>query len=226
MIPVARKGDVSRVRRIAILCAAVLALSAGDGRAKELDPDPLRAFLPRDDLFMQVPGGVLAVEDSAAPDAAIEERAQARNGGLIVGFCLRSSCTRVTHLAVLQVCGNRTGGPGGGNQLILGLVRLPYGETPGYLKALWGRDYAVNFSQYGPYEETLFDRGLQQSNSLFALSAIGMGPVAPLEFLGLSIKRDQGGATVAVRMRMVRDRVSGVARPRFEVRHLCRRHVS
>lgn len=213
-------------RRASILCASILALSAGDGLAQGFDPDPLRTFLPRDDLYMQVPGGVLAVEDTAAPGAAIEERAEARNGGLIVGFCLRSSCTRVTHLAVLQVCANRTGGPGGTNQLILGVVRLPYGETPGYLKALWGRDYAANYSKYGAYEETISDRGGQGATSLFTLSAIGMGPVAPLEFQGLSVKRGQGGETVAVRMRMVRDFVSGTARPRFEVRHLCRRHVS
>ncbi len=210
----------------AILCAVVLALGAGEGLAQGVDPDPLRAFLPRDDLYMQVPGGVLAVEDTAAPGAAIEEQAEARNGGLIVGFCLRSSCTRVTHLAVLQVCANRTGGPGGANQLILGVVRLPYGETPGYLKALRGRDYATNYSKYGAYEESLSDRAGQGTNSLFTLSAIGMGPVAPLEFQGLAIKRDQGGDTVAVRMRMVQDFVSGATRPRFEVRHLCRRHVS
>ena len=225
-----------KVGRAVILCCGAIALSIGPtvaqgapGKtelAKRIDLDPLREFLPRDDIFMQVPGGVLAVEDGGTPEDTVEQRRQNRNGGLVVGYCLRASCSHVTHLAVLQVCASQTGGPDGTDHLILGIVRLPFGETPGYLMALRGRDYVTNFFFFVPFVQPFVDAGTDDVTALYALSAHGMGPVAPLEYQGLSVKDDQSPDTIALQMELVRDRISGAQFPRFEVRHYCRRHVS
>ena len=94
-----------------LLCGAIVATalghgvtparaaSADDAASGEIDLDPLRRFLPRDDLFMPVPGGMVAVTEDGNMKGSIEERAQQRHGGFVVGYCLRSSCTRVTQRA-------------------------------------------------------------------------------------------------------------------------------
>jgi hypothetical protein len=225
------------VRRIAILCFGAVALLTGPVFAQntrtagvtagDIDRDPLRKYLPRDDIFMQVPGGVLAVEHRVGREGTYEEQKEGRNGGLVVGYCLRSSCSHVTHLAVLQVCNNRIGGSDGTHQLILGVVRLPYGDTPGFLMTLQGRDYVSNFFEHGPIVQALAPTPTEEEvESLYALTAQGMGPVAALEFEGLSIKKRQKLDTVALQMHMIRNRLTGAEFPHFEIRHYCRRHVS
>ncbi len=205
---------------------SLIAAPSGEPAAPSIDLDPLRRDLPRADLYMQVPGGVLAVDDPAAAAPTIEERAEKRDGGLIIGYCLRSSCTRVTHLAVLQVCANRVGGREGDNQLILGIVRLPYGKTPGYLKSLRGRDYAVNYAAFGPFIQSLIDQSSGPVASVYGLSAAGMGPVAALEFAGLEVRPQQSRETIAFQLTSRRSATFQVNVPRFEVRHLCEQHVS
>lgn len=224
------------VGRAVILCCGVIASSIGPALAQsmanlpepsgQIDLDPLRKFLPREDIFMPVPGGVLAVESDAKPEDSVEQRRENRNGGIIVGYCLRASCSHVTHLAVLQVCGNQLGGPDGINRLILGIIRLPYGETPGYLMSLRGRDYAANFSSYGPFVQPLTDTGGTGVFSLYSLSAKAMGPVAALEFQGLQVKDDQRPETVALQMEVVRVGISGPPFARFAIRHYCRQQLS
>src|SRR5262245_12569453 len=110
-----------RLSFLLLIALSALAAAAGaeEGVPAALDQDPLRHLLPREDLFMQVPGGVLAVTGGADPTLPVEARSADRHGGLVVGYCLRSSCTRITHLAVLQVCGNRVGGPGRTSNLFL-----------------------------------------------------------------------------------------------------------
>lgn len=183
--------------------------------------DPLRSFLPRNDLFMQVPGGQLAVGGVDAEADTVERQKDHRHGGFIVGYCLRLSCTRVTHLAVLQVCHSRVGGVSGDRELILGVVKLPYGDTLGYLKALQGRNYAANYSRLGPFEQILTDKDAESVSSNYTILTEGMGPVAPLEFVGLSPKRRQSPMTRSLQLNIVRDGRSGAQIPRFEVRHLC-----
>ena len=184
-------------------------------------PDPLRKFLPRSDLFMQVPGGQLAVGGADAEADTIEHQKDHRHGGFIVGYCLKLSCTRVTHLAVLQVCHSRVGGISGEHELILGVVKLPYGGVPGTLRALQGRNYAANYSSFGPFEQILTDKSAESVSSNYAILTEGMGPVAPLEFVGLSPKRSQSPMTRSLQLNIVRDGRSGARIPRFEVRHLC-----
>jgi hypothetical protein len=213
---------------LGLLCAAIAALLAEPGlpiaaAAEPVPPaafdlDPLRQFLPRDDIYMQVPGGVLAVEDNAAPGDPIELQAQGRHGGLVVGYCLRSSCSRVTHLAVLQVCSNRLGGPSDDERLILGVIRLPHGATPGYLKSLQGRDYTA----HPPVTRGLVDQTTGEVPSIYSLTAIGKGPVASFEW-ARPVGSDE---TLTVNMSAVRNLASGRLVPQFEVRHLCQQHTS
>lgn len=199
--------------------------SAVQSSYEAIDRDPLRAYLPRSDIYMPVPGGIAAVTDGAAPDSTIEEQATQRHGGLIVGYCLRASCRRVTHFAVLQVCSNRIGGIDDSDQLVLAVVRLPYGDTPGFLKSLQGRDYARNFVDYGPFNQNLPSDDTAEVEALYALSATGMGPVAPLDYLEQSPKRSQDRETLALHMTMLVN-ANGRPFPRFEVRHLCQQPVS
>src|SRR5690606_21225085 len=135
-----------------------------------------------------------------------------------------SSCNRITHLVVLQVCGNAVGGPDGADRLILGIVRLPYGRTPGYIRTLQGRDYAVNFAAHGPVEQILPATGGGES-ALLALSTVGKGPVAPLEFEGLKVAELQSRETLALQL-VAPVGSAGLQNARIEVRHLCQKHVS
>lgn len=190
-----------------------------------VDLDPLRQYLPRQDIYMPVPGGIVALTDEPADARTIEERAATRHGGMIVGYCLKASCRHVTHLAVLQVCSNRIGGPNDANQLVLAVVRLPYGKTPGFLKSLQGRDYARNFVDFGPFNQHLPSDSTVDVEALYALSADGMGPVAPLEYRGPVPKQPQSHETIALHLTMLKN-ARGITFPRFEVRHLCQQPVS
>lgn len=201
--------------------------ASDDVRASgEMNTDPLRQFLPRRDLFMPLPGGVAATTSDAEAGASVEETLRQNHGGLVVGYCLKSSCSRVTHLAVLQVCGSRIGGPKGRDELVLGFVKLPLGHMPGYLMSLQGRNYADNFSANGPVRQELVEQDTEGVDSLFSLWADGMGPVAPLEYLGLAISPRQGRDTLSLQLTMMRDPRTGHPFPRLEVRHLCKRSMS
>lgn len=219
----------------AVLGAVLLAV-AGSVQARSdsgqqlavapLDPDPLLRFLPRDDIFMQVPGGKSALRFDAEIQGDVEEDAASRNGGLVVGYCLKSSCSHVTHLAVLQVCANRIGGPDDTNRLILGVVKLPYGDTPGHLLTLQGRDYAANFARNGAHTEAVTGAFAQDNSAVYQLWTEGMGPVQPMRYEGLQAAPVQDGDTLAIRMMLVRDPERGLVFPRLEVRHLCNRQLS
>ncbi len=191
-----------------------------------LDSDPLRLFLPPSNLYMKVPGAHWVVEDAQDSNAHFEELRDKRNGGIVVGYCLRASCSSVTHLAVWQICKGRIGGPKGDQRLVLGVVRLPYGRDPGYLKALQGRNYAQNFVKYGPYNQVLeaTDDGIV--SSLYALWSLGMGAVQALEYLGLLLTQPQNSDSRTLHLATLQDQLTGVDIPRFEVRHLCQSQVS
>lgn len=214
---------VSPALPIAATTAVLLSCAAA---AQEIDPDPLRRYLPRSDIYMQVPGALLAVEDTAATAETVEGRAHGRHGGLVVGYCLRSSCTWVTHLAVLQVCSNRVGGLKDAEELVLGVIKLPYGDKPGYLVTLQGRNYIENFLRDGPYTQALDGSYRPDDSSLYALWANSAGPVAPLAYLGLAIDPKQSPHTLALQMGMARNQRTGWRVPRLEVRHLCERPMS
>ncbi|MGI9500663.1 MAG: hypothetical protein ACR2P3_11530 [Geminicoccaceae bacterium] len=189
------------------------------------DLDPLRRYVPRADLFMPVPGGVSALTNPPANAKTIEDQATQMHGGLIVGYCLKASCRRVTHLVVIQVCNNQIGGPDGTDYLTLGVVRLPFGKKAGFVKSLQGRDYAYNFNAYGPFEQNLPIDSTSKVEALYSLAADGLGPIAPLDYLGQSPKAEQSPETLALRAIMYRND-DGVPYPRFEVRHLCQQPVS
>lgn len=193
-----------------------------------LDLDPLRRLLPAPELYMPVPGGQLGLSGREREDASIEERKANSDGGIVVGYCLRASCSHITHLVVLQVCSNAVGGPGGANQLVLGIVRLPRGRTPGYVKTLQGRDYAANFAARGPFEQLLPPapaRGDETGDALLALSTVGKGPVAPLVFEGMRVAQVQSRETLALQL-VTPLGGSGLRNARIEIRHLCLKHLS
>ena len=192
-----------------------------------VDLDPLRRYIPRDDIFMPIPGGVSALTSPASgSNETIEEQAAQMHGGLIIGYCLKASCRYVTHLVVLQVCNNQIGGPDGSDYLTLAVVRLPYGKKAGFLKSLQGRDYAYNFQAYGPYEENLpIGSASNKVDALYAMAADGAGPIAPLDYLGPSPKARQSPETLALHATMFKN-PDGVPYPYFEVRHLCQQPVS
>lgn len=223
-----------RVSFLSILLALTLGPNASPGQepaaqpalAGKIDLDPLRRFLPPADLYMPVPGGMAAVGDPAAATGTFEEQKARRNGGFLIGYCLKLSCNRVTHLAVLQICDNRIGGLTGQQELILGVVKLPYGDAPGNLKALQGRDYALNYSRNGPVEQILTGEISESASANFAVVAEGMGPVAAVEYQGVSVKALQSSDTITMQLVNVRDRISGAQFPRFEIRHLCEQHFS
>lgn len=224
-----RVAAVALLALIAATCTALAQEDQGIQASLGLDRDPLRRELPRADLFMPMTGGVYAISgEPAEVEEAFDFEAerQRRDGGIIVGYCLKSSCTRVTHLAVLQVCGSRIGGSVGADSLVLGIVRLPYGRTPGYVKSLQGRDYAQNFAANGPYEQILAANDTDKVGSLYSMTAVGAGPVAPLEFQGLEIAPRQPRETLALQLVRTRDLELGLQNARFEVRHLCRKHLS
>jgi hypothetical protein len=202
--------------------------AAGQDAVDALDLDPLRRYIPRADIFMPVPGGVSALTlPRDMTNATIEEQSTQMHGGLIIGYCLKASCRNITHLVVLQVCSNQIGGPDGSDYLTLAVVRLPFGKKPGFLKSLQGRDYAYNFRDYGPYEEVLpiRDNMVNGADALYALSADGTGPIAPLEYAGDRPSPKQGHETLALHATMFQN-PDGVPYPHFEVRHLCQQPVS
>lgn len=190
----------------------------------QIDLDPLRKYLPPSDLYIPVPGGRAALGDPDAEADSFEERRAQRNGGLLIGYCLKLSCGRVTHLAVLQICDNRIGGLTGQQKLILGVVRLPYGNTPGYVKALQGRNYGRNYWRNGPIEQQLTSQITESTSANYAVIAEGMGPVAALEYEGVSVKALQSYETITLQLVNARKNVSGIQFPRFEVRHLCEQY--
>ena len=216
----------------ALACGAFTGILIGSGlpsawaASGQIDLDPLRRFLPRSDIFMQVPGAMLAVKEEGSTEDSIEERSKNRHGGLVVGYCLKASCSHVTHLVVLQVCESRVGGLTGRNELVLGVVKLPYGDTPGRLLSLQGRNYAENFHVYGPVSQALGREYEGTDSSLYSLWADGVGPVAPLEYLGLEVKPKQSQKTIALQFSIVQDQRSDWHFPRLEVRHLCERPMS
>lgn len=190
------------------------------------DPDPLRQYLPREDIFMPVPGGISAVSIEGDRSDSIEAQMHHQHGGLVVGYCLRASCTRVTHLAILQVCNSRIGGLEGANALILGVIRLPYGNHPGFLMSLQGRNYAENFALYGPYRQDISNWAQKEGTSLSTVWAEGLGPVAPLQFVGLDVKPQQGRDTISLQVAYARFPQTSLKLPRLEVRHYCKRPIS
>lgn len=175
---------------------------------------------------MPVPGGVSALTDASTEADTVEEKAAQRHGGLIVGYCLRASCRYVTHLVVIQVCNNQISGPDGADKLILAIVRLPFGKKAGHLKSLQGRDYAYNFDAYGPFEQSLPIGTIgDKVEALYALAADGVGPIAPLDYLGQHPKQPQSHETLALHMTMYRND-TGTPYPYFQVRHFCQQPIS
>lgn len=226
------------LRAVSIVLTLALAAASDTPSAQETsaqlatDPenerDPLRQFLPPSNLYIPVPGGIAAVGDPAVEDTGeFEERKARRNGGLVIGYCLILSCSRVTHLAVLQICDNRIGGLTGKQELVLGVVRLPYGKTPGHLRALQGRNYIVNFRLNGPVEQDLLPGGVAESGTgSLKVAAKGMGPVAALEYQGLTVKALQQEDTITLQLVTAGNQATEIQYARFEVRHLCEMHFS
>jgi hypothetical protein len=207
---------------------ALIGTAQSQEAANALDLDPLRRYVPRADIFMPVPGGVSALTRPADyENATIDEQSAQMHGGLIVGYCLKASCRNITHLVVLQVCNNQIGGPDGTDYLTLAVIRLPFGKKPGFLKSLQGRDYAYNFRDYGPYEQVLPipDNTMNGADALYALSADGIGPIAPLQYSGDRPLPEQDRETLALHATMFQND-DGVPYPHFEVRHLCQQPVS
>lgn len=190
------------------------------------DQDPLRHYLPDESIFMPVPGGVSALTTPTAEAETIEDRAAQLHGGLIVGYCLRASCRYVTHLVVIQVCFNQISGPDGSDKLVLAVVRLPYGNKPGHLKSLQGRDYAYNFETFGPYEQVMpIDTMSDKVEALYALAADGLGPIAPLDYEDSGLRQPQSSETLALHVTMYQNE-TGTPYPYFQVRHLCQQPLS
>ncbi|MGH1480609.1 MAG: hypothetical protein ACRBM6_18075 [Geminicoccales bacterium] len=225
---------MTRMYRVGLFpLIAIFALIAGTAGPLEaqsngapLDQDPLRHYLPDDNTFMPVPGGVSALTTPSAEADTIEEKAAQLHGGLIVGYCLRASCRYVTHLVVIQVCFNQISGPDGSDKLVLAVIRLPYGKTPGHMKSLQGRDYAYNFEAYGPFEQVMPLGSLSDKvEALYALAADGVGPIAPLDYQGSDLKNPQSDDTLALHMTMYKND-AGAPYPYFQVRHLCQQPVS
>jgi len=202
------------------------AAASSQEQTNGIDLDPLRRYIPREDIFMPVPGGVSALTPPPEYADTIEEKAAQMHGGLIVGYCLKASCRYITHLVVLQVCYNQIGGPNGTDYLTLAVVRLPYGNKAGFIKSLQGRDYARNFEAYGPYEQSLpLGSASNKVDALYAMAADGVGPIAPLDYLEQIPKVPQSRETLALHATTYRND-DGVPYPYFQVRHLCQQPVS
>ena len=220
-----RVGWFSLMIAGALIASVSVQLSAQQNGVA-LDQDPLRHYLPDPSIFMPVPGGVSALTTPSAEAETIEDRAAQLHGGLIVGYCLRASCRYVTHLVVIQVCFNQISGPNGTDKLVLAIVRLPYGNKPGHVKSLQGRDYAYNFEAYGPYEQVMpIDTMSDKVEALYALAADGVGPIAPLDYQGGNLKQPQSSETLALHMTMYQND-TGIPYPYFQVRHLCQQPIS
>jgi len=216
--------------RFLAYCLALIAFwntsVIGEEATGTINLDPLRQYIPRADIFMPIPGGVSALTVPPEEADTIEEQAAKMHGGLIVGYCLKTSCRYVSHLVVLQVCHNQIGGPNGTDYLTLAVVRLPYGKKAGFIKSLQGRDYAYNFEAYGPYEQNLpIDSASNKVEALYAMAADGAGPIAPLDYAGQAPKAQQGPETLALHATLYRND-DGVPYPYFQVRHLCQQPIS
>ncbi len=209
-----------------VLLAAPAIGASGDQAEAPLDIDPLRRFLPRADIFVPVPGGVAALKEDQHPGDTIEESLRRRHGGLVVGYCLRASCSRVTHLAVIQVCNNRIGGAEGNRELVLGVIKLPFGNAPGWLVSLRGRNYVENFAVFGPFRQDLVDLAMTSGNGVYSVIAEGKGAVAPLQYLGLMMAPEQSHDTIAVQYTLESFPQSDIKLPRLDVRHYCDRPMS
>ena len=209
-----------------VFAAPIHAASDSDQADGALDLNPLRRFLPRGDIFVPVPGGVAALKEDRQPGDTIEESLRRRHGGLVVGYCLQASCSRVTHLAVIQVCNNRIGGAKGNRELVLGVIKLPFGNAPGWLVSLRGRNYVENFSVFGPFQQDLLDLEMASDSGSYSVIAEGKGAVAPLQYLGLMMAPEQGHDTIAVQYTLEVFPQAGIALPRLEVRHYCDRPMS
>ncbi len=194
--------------------------------AGTIDLDPLRKFLPRADLFMPTPGGMMMVRIEAGEDATFEEKQERRNGGLVYGYCLRARSSYVTHIAVAQICNNQVGGKNGLNQLILGIIKIPFGRSKGYLLGLEGRNYAINYQDFGPWEQVLVRNDTMEGSALYKISPVSMGPVFPLEFEGMTPKAEQDVNTRTFQMVMRQPTDGSPPHPTFEVRHLCEQPIS
>ncbi len=222
-----------------ILCSCILTLALtfgstqllaqtaryDDGLSGKIHYDPLRPYLPRADLFMPVPGGVVAAEDESLVGLSVEERAANLHGGLVVGYCLKSSCSRVTHIAILQICNNRLGGLDGSDTLVLGVMKLPVGTSPGYLLALQGRNYAENFADFGPYSLDLVEDVSLDGSAVQNIVAEGKGPVAPLGYDGRGLDEEQGPETRTLEYSVLRFEGKKLLIPHIEVRHLCKQPI-
>jgi len=204
-----------------LLLAALGVPAAGQDGLEPIDPakldhDPLRRFVPSADLFTPVPAGRLALKMEAADDDSFEDKRASRHGGMVMGYCLKSSCSYITHIVVEQVCANQIGGAANGQRLVLGVMKLAYGLSGGYLKSLQGRNFAENFARYGAHEVPL----AEQSDVKLNVVARGMGPVAPLVFDGDRPAAVQDRATLTFQQ----DMIDGTHV--FEVRHLCQAPLS
>ncbi|SMF12208.1 hypothetical protein SAMN06265365_105228 [Tistlia consotensis] len=212
---------------LGVLLTAVSAVPATRAGSASIDRDPLRRLIPSPELYMPVPGGQLGIGSRVHKGETIEQIKAQADGGIVVGYCLRAACSHITHLVVMQVCGNAVGGPGGADRLVLGVVRLPYGRTDGYIKTLQGRDYAENFATYGPAEQILPAAGDNTGSGLLALQTVGMGPVQPLVFEGMRVASPQSRDTLALQMVAPRGGAKyGLQNARIEIRHLCQKHLS
>ncbi len=223
---------------IATVCTGLASTSAAQGPAEgygalydntfggDLHFDPLRQYLPRSDLFMPVPGGVVAIEDESSLGLSVEERQANMHGGLVVGYCLRASCSRVTHIAVMQICNNQVGGKDGSDRLVLGVMKLPIGNAPGRLLSLQGRNYAENFLQFGPFTQDLVEDVATDGSAVQNIIAEGKGPVAPLSDSGIVPAAQQGPETRTLRYGVIGFEESTLRIPRLEVRHLCKQPLS
>lgn len=211
--------------RLCVVVALMLSWLTGSAAAQShvgdidygnLDYDPLRRFMPSDDLFTPVPAGRLALKMEAAEDDSFEDKRANRHGGMVMGYCLKSSCSYITHIVVEQVCANQIGGASNGQRLVLGVMKLPYGRSGGFLKSLQGRNYAENFARFGVHEVPL----KQESSVKLNVIARGMGPVAPLAFDGDKPAPVQDPATLTFQQDMMANTHV------FEVRHLCQSPLS
>ncbi len=168
----------------------------------------------------------MKVRVEAEDDATFEEKRERRNGGLVYGYCLRACCSYVTHIAVAQICNNQVGGKNGLNQLILGIIKIPFGRSKGYLLGLEGRNYAINYQEFGPWEQILVKNDTKEGSALYQISAVSKGPVFPLEFDGMTPKADQDENTRTFQMVVRQSVETGLLFPSFEVRHLCEQPIS
>ena len=82
----------------------------------------------------------------------------------------------------------------------------------------------MNFRLNGPIEQELTPGGVAESDTgSLRVAAKGMGPVAALEYQGLTVKALQQEDTITV---TVGSQASEIQYARVEVPHLCEMHFS